>query len=368
MDLRAGIAEQFEALNLSYNKELQRMLSFAVKLCHINSAFITLQGHDKEVIKMNHGPVPDIISVNFFNCLKNIRSNDILVINDIQTDARLLSHPKAIKDIKFRFFAAVPLFANAHSRIGSLCITGAEPHALTGQQKLILKILARHIVSVMQLRLSLNQLDNSFKELKEERETRLNNEIKLRSMFESLNDAYFLLGKEGELIDFNRSAYNFVEDVYNVKLEYGFHLIDIFPQRQHLGFKHHLENALKGHKKHMERLTDYGAKGRVWWDCTFDCVKNCKDEIIGASYITRNISERKFYEEKIVEQNRLLTRIAEIQSHDYRAPVASIIGLMQLIELDDYVASKEYLLMLQRAAHALDEKIHEVVNIVTTFR
>ena len=35
-------------------------------------------------------------------------------------------------------------------------------------------------------------------------------------MFESLSDAYFLLGKQGEVIDFNRAAYNFVWEKFSM--------------------------------------------------------------------------------------------------------------------------------------------------------
>ncbi|HEY8930321.1 MAG TPA: hypothetical protein VIM55_14070 [Mucilaginibacter sp.] len=38
---------------------------------------------------------------------------------------------------------------------------------------------------------------------------------------------------------------------------------------------------------------------------------------------------------------------------------------MNLIEAEDCVAPKEYLLLLQQAVKDLDEKIHEVVDVVS---
>ena len=72
--------------------------------------------------------------------------------------------------------------------------------------------------------------------------------------------------------------------------------------------------------------------------------------------------KEKLNENKIIAQNAALLKIAEIQSHDYRGPLASILGLMNLIADDDYIASKEYLIMLHKAVNNLDEKIHGVVN------
>ena len=365
-DLRAQVVEQFKKLNLEYNLELQHTIAFAAKLCKTPVAFITLSGKNNESLKIQQGLTADTIPSELSLCIQEIKKNKILIIRDTNNHPRLCSQPAVINGNKVRFYIAAPLITHQNYRIGTLCVVDFKPHEITYQEKLIFKILARHVMSVMELKLSLDLLDKNFNELKHERETRLSNEIKLRSMFESLTDAYFLLNKNGELIDFNRAAFELIERIYEKKLTYGYVLKDIIIDNYKSDFSAYTTRALKGEKIQLERLADYGYKGKIWWDCTFDPVKNLNGEIMGVSYVARNINERKLNEEKIIEQNRLLTRIAEIQSHDYRGPVASIIGLMNLIENDDYTASKDYLKMMQKAVNQLDEKIHEVVGIVTT--
>jgi signal transduction histidine kinase len=129
-------------------------------------------------------------------------------------------------------------------------------------------------------------------------------------------------------------------------------------------FELHYKEALEGQRKQFEVRSDYGENGKIWWDCVMAPITHTGNEIIGVSYVVRNINIRKLDEEKIIEQNKVLLRIAEIQSHDYRGPVATILGLMELIANDDYTASKEYLKMMQTAVYKLDEKINEVVNSV----
>jgi len=216
-----------------------------------------------------------------------------------------------------------------------------------------------------ELKLSLDQLDKSMGDLKQIRQYKVDNEVKLRSMFESLSDAYFLFGKEAEIIDFNKAAYDFVKDKYDEGLTCGRAMADFLTPEYQETFNIRYQDALNGVYSHVERLGDYGPKGTIWWDCAFEPVRNDIGEIIGVSYVSRNINDRKLYQEKILEQNRLLSRVAEIQSHDYRGPVATILGLMNLIRDDGYVASKEYLMMLDSAVKQLDGKIHEVVNIVS---
>lgn len=62
----------------------------------------------------------------------------------------------------------------------------------------------------------------------------------------------------------------------------------------------------------------------------------------------------------IEKQNQALARIAFVQSHEFRSPVASILGLMNIIK-DDYSNANEYLELMEEAVKNLDEKIHLVV-------
>lgn len=65
----------------------------------------------------------------------------------------------------------------------------------------------------------------------------------------------------------------------------------------------------------------------------------------------------------IEAQNESLSQIARIQSHDIRQPLTSIMGLINCIRDDDYVTDKEQLMMIEEAAHALDKKIHAVMDL-----
>ena len=61
-------------------------------------------------------------------------------------------------------------------------------------------------------------------------------------------------------------------------------------------------------------------------------------------------------------QNKTLRDIAFTQAHEFRGPLSSIIGFMNLIKDDDYNAPKEYLIMMDQAVKKLDEKILLVVK------
>jgi PAS domain S-box-containing protein len=287
-----------------------------------------------------------------------------MLVNDTHKDPRFAENPLVVSGPKIRFYAGYPLISQEGYRIGALCVLDSKPHSLTKEQQLFLKILGKHAISVMEFKLSINKYKKVVKDLKELRKYKSKSDLKLRAMFESFSDAYFLLGKNGEIIDFNRTAYNFINDIFDVKLSYGRMMTGFLSPSYREDFNRYYSSALNGKKMQVEELTDYGEKGMFWWECDFEPVKDDANEVVGVSYVTRDITERKLNQNKINAQNNVLAQIAVVQSHDYRGPLASILGLMNLIAADDFSASKEYLVMLHSAVNKLDQKIREVVNMV----
>lgn len=60
--------------------------------------------------------------------------------------------------------------------------------------------------------------------------------------------------------------------------------------------------------------------------------------------------------------NDALLKIAHIQSHHIRKPLASIMGLMNIIKAHDYQVDKEVLQQMDKAAHDLDKRIRDVIK------
>ena len=54
--------------------------------------------------------------------------------------------------------------------------------------------------------------------------------------------------------------------------------------------------------------------------------------------------------------------IAHMQAHEFRAPLTTIMGLMDLIKDDHYTLAPTYLEHLDHAVQNLDGKIRHIVN------
>jgi len=361
--LRVEVVKQFQQLDLEIDQELQQIVAQAALVCNVPVSSITLLDEDTQYLKVKVGLAIDRTERKLSFCTHAIKSDQLLIVADMEQDKRFHHHPLVTGGPKLKFYAGAPLITAQGFALGTLCVLDFKPQVLNEQQKLILTILSKHVVSIMELKLSIIKLDKNFLELQKERKQRITNEIKLRSMFESFSDAYYLWGKNGEIIDFNRAAYEVIKEKYGKALAYGDTIMDFLSPYTDQ-FINNYNEALTGKRVQNERLADYGRKGIIWWECVFEPVYDADQIITGVSYVTRDITERKLNMVKIGEQNDLLVQIAEIQSHDYRAPVASIMGLMNLIIEDGFVASKDYLMMLNISVNQLDEKIREVVNLV----
>ena len=92
--------------------------------------------------------------------------------------------------------------------------------------------------------------------------------------------------------------------------------------------------------------------------------KGKKDKIIGVGCFARNITERLKTEEALIEQNERLKNIASLSSHELRRPVASMIGLLNILDRENFSnpENKQIMDHLHTVTQEIDEVIRLIVN------
>ncbi|WP_353134171.1 PAS domain S-box protein [Pseudopedobacter sp.] len=126
-------------------------------------------------------------------------------------------------------------------------------------------------------------------------------------------------------------------------------------------------------QKAVEKVEDFSVEienfskhGRHFWlqidgSPIFD-EKGCHAGYIA---IENEITDRKQKDARINEQRNLLSKAAWINSHQVRKPLASILGLIELMHLARSEAEiKEYLNLLEICGNELDDLIKTSVNLV----
>jgi PAS domain S-box-containing protein len=99
-------------------------------------------------------------------------------------------------------------------------------------------------------------------------------------------------------------------------------------------------------------------------EISFNPIRNGNREPIGVSCFAHDITERVNFEDQILSQNKTLKEIASIASHDIRGPVASMLGLLSLLDKSTIKGEQnlEIFDYLEQAMKQLDSVIHIIVE------
>ncbi|MES2266666.1 MAG: GAF domain-containing protein [Bacteroidota bacterium] len=351
---RIAAVNRFLKLEISKEKELQEIVELAARICGTPTALITLIDADTQFIKFKVGFKYETTSRADAFCNHVIEKDQVMLVPDAQLDERFAANPLVTGDPNIRFYAGSPLTTRDGLNLGSLCVIDQLPKALNDLQQQMLAALSKQVIQLLEFESSITVLKDQFIAAKR-------SEIELRSFFESSIDCHLLLGKDFEVLAFNKAIERMIAMAYNRHLvrgnDMGRYLNPDFKNE----FYNNYLKALKGTAAFEQRKINY-ADRQIWWLIKYEPAFNTDGEIIGVSVNSTDVTARVEHEETVTAQNRSLREIAFIQSHELRRPVASIIGLMNLLKSDERVAGIEELVMMEKAVIELDEKIHLVVG------
>ena len=212
-------------LKLEFNKqeELQEIVKVAAQICATPTSLITFVDKDTQYIKFRQGfDFEKTLRRDAF-CNLVVEEGKIVVIPDALVDQRFSGNPMVTGDPYIRFYAGVPLITMDGQILGSLCVIDQNPGTLTENQGEMLKILAKQVVQLMDFGESLRIMREQYIEAK-------HSEIQLRSFFESSVDHHLLLGKNFEILAFNKTWENHVKSTYGLQLEKGKSMVGFIHQ------------------------------------------------------------------------------------------------------------------------------------------
>jgi len=100
------------------------------------------------------------------------------------------------------------------------------------------------------------------------------------------------------------------------------------------------------------------------FEVSFNPIYTTKNEIIGVGCFARNITERLKTEKAIIDQNDRLRHIASLTSHELRRPVASLLGLIAIMDRVNFFNpdNKEIIEHLLTVGNEIDEVIRLIVD------
>jgi PAS domain S-box-containing protein len=198
----------------------------------------------------------------------------------------------------------------------------------------------------------------------------------LTSIIENTDDLIWYVDKDHTFKAFNTVMYEKIKSAFGIKIQYGKNAMEILPEEYKVQWRQIHEYVMKGKKLVIERKIDLPHGREMWLEFSCNPVIN-DNEVTGACYIARDITERK-EDEKLLMENQLqqekIRSLAIIQGQeDERRRVAMELhdGVGQILTAlqmqVNYLKMQEYLqapeVELKQTAQLVDSAKQEVRRI-----
>ena len=202
-------------------------------------------------------------------------------------------------------------------------------------------------------------------------------EANLNTILDHADSGYVLYSADLKIVAYNSLAQKFSNLLYGRILVEGTHLLHYFPKDKHQYLLETTKKVLNGEDVEYEVcfiVNDF----EKWLKVKWLNVKNVENRNWGFILVSQDITESKLAAKKfekithdLVNRNKALEQFANIISHNLRAPVANIINLVQMIDLNskDEEAQQflEFILSSSQALNAVIDDIHQILEVKQRF-
>ena len=158
---RLRVLHSYNILDTPVEQEFDDIASLATQICGTPIALISLVDEFKQWFKarlgMNAVETPRELSF----CAHALRQTVPLVVQDATRDPRFAGNLLVTEEPFIRFYAGAPLVAPSGEVLGTLCVIDHTERTLTPEQLRALTLLAREVMTHLELRRSLDILQSS---------------------------------------------------------------------------------------------------------------------------------------------------------------------------------------------------------------
>ncbi|WP_018342801.1 sensor histidine kinase [Cytophaga aurantiaca] len=198
------------------------------------------------------------------------------------------------------------------------------------------------------------------------------NEQKLSALFEGSSQIISLYDKDSRFIWYNRAAYDKSIFLFGKFIKVGERFDSYLQEELRAGFNANFEKVLKGEIITYTREYEYENKP-FFLEIMLQPVYQ-KNELVAVSLIGNNHTERKEYEtrlemanKELMQQNEQLNQYSYIISHNLRAPIVTLLGLISIFNQvkNDPEEADEVVAHITKSANHLDTVIKDLNNVLT---
>lgn len=190
----------------------------------------------------------------------------------------------------------------------------------------------------------------------------------LQAIYETTRSIRLILFPDYTILFFNKAARVKFSSLFGIEIVNGMDISNYLKNKfftENLDL--HFQKCLVGEYVHTENLIEEG-NNEEWYKMDLHPLILDK-RTIAVSISIRNINDKKKKEIMIQEQNVVLRDIVFVMSHEVRAPVANILGLVRLVDQSEFSEkNKQICEYLEIATKNLDRIITKVVVDISNIK
>lgn len=271
-------------------------------------------------------------------------------------------HEKRIKELVI--YTILPIFLLTISEVTDHALFHYEP---IGEEAQYITFLVNNIMCVVLFNIIVYTVVSRYRSFQQSLQE---SETNIRFIMEHNNSAQWLVNRNLVLTEYNTRAVRFFKQIFHTTLKKGVPINQFISDDEHWKiFSKRYELALSGNQaKYSDHYT--GGRNDIYMESTFFPVIDDDGQVLAVSVQFIDITEQKNKEEKLISQNKTLTKLnKELDSfvysvsHDLRSPIASVLGLIHLSQKEqDMQRIHEYLGMKEKSLRRLDSFIKDILD------
>src|SRR3989304_8091395 len=158
---RLEALRQCEILNTPSEEAFDDLTALAAHICEAPIALITLVDENRQWFKSRVGLDITETSRDIAFCAHAILQPDLFIVRDALKDERFADNPLVTSEPHIRFYAGMPLVTPEGYALGTLCVIERVPRKLSAEHKQALRVLPHLVVTQLELRRSLKELQRA---------------------------------------------------------------------------------------------------------------------------------------------------------------------------------------------------------------